>query len=150
MKCVEKGHVYDLRNRVVAPAKGRESMNDHVGSTQQIRFLNLQPGQENSGTTTQEVLRALIDRTRHCGNCMPHPINERVVYHLRMALVLHEARALERRVEKDGLAIENATIDGHGHLLLDSAANACSGVLTPVLDPHPMDGAKIANHPRAA
>ncbi len=152
MKCVKKGHGYKLRNRYPdnkGPTDTKFKMED-----QQLVFINLQPGQMHAGTTTQEVLRVLIDRTRHCANCMPHPNNERIVYHLRMALALHEARALERRIEKEGLAVEMLPVTEHGHLSLpngdDSGMPACEGVLTPKLDPHPLDGAKVPNHPSQA
>lgn len=94
MQVIEKGHVYKTANRRVDE---NEMFGDHFN---QLVFINKEPGRQHGGTTTQEVIRVLIDRTRHCNNCMPHPNNERVIYHLRMALVLHEARALERKVEK--------------------------------------------------
>ncbi len=52
----------------------------------------------------------------HCDQCLPHGINKKIVFHLRMALVLHEARALERKVEKGLLAPERiriSAVDGH-------------------------------------
>lgn len=112
MKVLETGHIYQPENRSV---DGKE-----VGgevAAQKIIFINKQPGQEHGGTTTQEILRVLLDRTRHCANCMPHRNNEQIVYHLRMALALHEARALERKVEK-GLEIEYQDTGDDGHLLL--------------------------------
>lgn len=149
MKCIEKGHIYELANRDMGThpiAAGQPS-----NPTNQLTFANRQPGHEHGGTTTQEVIRALIDRTRHCGNCMPHPVNERIVYHLRMALALHEARALERRIERDGYPIEYAGVNGRGHLALcqpDCQEEWESlGEVTPTLDPHPFDGAKTPNHP---
>jgi len=143
MKCQEKGHVYELDNRDVQPGDKE---------TQHLVFVNKQPGQEHAGTTTQEVLAALVDRTKHCNNCMPHPVNERILYHLRMAIALHEGRALERRVEKDGLMIEYAKFGDHGHLTLRLPENdeelAYFGDVTPNLDPAPFDGAKEPNHPK--
>lgn len=81
-----------------------------------LRFVNREPGTEHSGTQTQEVLRALIDRTMHCDNCLRWEGNDLIIYHLRMALVLHEARALIRKVEKGYLQPEDTLIsptDGH-------------------------------------
>lgn len=97
-----------------------------------LNFVNREPGMEAQGTTTQEVIRALIDRTRYCNNCLPHPVNERVVYHLRMALALHEARALEQRVNH-GQPIEYAVPGPDGHI---APAWVTPGVLdTPELTP---------------
>jgi len=146
MKCLEKGHIYEVANRAV-PGKPNDP-------PQKIVFINLQPGQEHAGATTQEMLRVLIDRTRHCANCMPHPNNERIVYHLRMALALHETRAIERRIEKEGLEVEFLPVDDHGHLSMgfvhpEASKVPCTGELTPTIDPHPLDGAKVPKHPVA-
>lgn len=103
MKILETGHVYEL-NQV----DGDE--------TEILRFVNREPGTQHPGTQTQEVLRALIDRTMHCDNCLRWPGNDLIIFHLRMALVLHEARALERKVEKGIIQPENIVInpeDGH-------------------------------------
>lgn len=135
MKVLEKGHVYSLESKQV---EGR------LDDDQTLYFVNQQPGQEHGGCTTQEVIRALIDRTRHCGNCMPHPVNERIVYHLRMVLALHEARALERRVEKGEIRPEYLpTVDG-SHLLLPNEAVPHGA--TEELLPHPLDGAKTPTY----
>lgn len=154
MKCIVKGHVYEVANR--APEGTAEYDVKCAGATQKLEFVNRQPGQEVPGTTTQEVLRVLIDRTRHCANCMPHPVNEQIIYHLRMALALHEARALERRIEKDGLAIEYAEVDDHGHLCLPNtdpkylqAVRQDQGEITPDLTAHLMPWEKQPNHPPA-
>ena len=112
MKVLEKGHVYELATRVPEPGRG------HSLAPVKLSFINKEPGGEHSGTTTQEVIRVLIDRTRHCNNCLPHPNNERVIYHLRMALALHEARALERKVAR-GDEIEYAEVAEDGHLKLE-------------------------------
>src|SRR5271155_3869478 len=108
MKVLETGHIYQPAMRRVEKGMPLDS--------QTLTFINKQPGQEHDGTTTQEVIRILIDRTRHCANCMPHPNNERIVYHLRMALVLHEARALERKTEKGEIAPEYLATGGDGHV----------------------------------
>ena len=60
------------------------------------------PGNEGTGyagTTTQEVLRALIDRTRYVVNQKPHPQNHIATTHLRCALYALEERAAEVRGE---------------------------------------------------
>lgn len=48
------------------------------------------------GTTTQEVLRALIDRTMYVDGQIYDPRNESVLYHLRRAIYLLEERAADR------------------------------------------------------
>lgn len=145
MRVVEQGHVYSLENKKFAclVKEGQP-----VSPQNTLTFVNQQPGQEHGGTTTQEVIRALLDRTRHCANCMPHPNNERIVYHLRMALMLHEARALERRVEKGEIRPEYLPTVGGSHLELPAEVLP-EGPVTEHLLPHPMDGAKVINHPAA-
>jgi hypothetical protein len=49
-----------------------------------------------SGTTTQEVLRALIDRTKYVDAQIHDPRNDKVLFHLRMAMFELEMRAAER------------------------------------------------------
>lgn len=139
MKVLEVGHMYQPAIRNV---DGKE-MGGEVAA-QKIIFINKQPGQEHAGTTTQEVLRVLLDRTRHCANCMPHRNNEQIVYHLRMALALHEARALERKVEK-GLEIEYQETDEDGHLLLKEGEVPMGA--TEELVPYRHDWDRPCNHP---
>lgn len=133
MKVIEKGHIYEIDN------KGESELG------QTLTFVNQESGREHGGTTTQEVIRALIDRTRHCANCMPHPNNERIIYHLRMALVLHESRALERRTEKGEIRPEYLPTVGGSHLALPPE-ELPDGPVTHFLAPHPLDGAKMPNH----
>jgi len=51
-------------------------------------------------TTNQEVLRALIDRIKFLDKQKYHRFNKDILYYLRMALILHEERHLERLVEE--------------------------------------------------
>ena len=88
MKILEPGHIYALN-----------VLDGLLGETDNLTFVNREPGKEHPGYQTQEVLRALIDRTRHCDNCLRWPGNDLIIQHLRMALVLHEARALERKTK---------------------------------------------------
>lgn len=150
MIVIEKGHHYAMENKhlddkLLAAVNARSG---RVRPPNELVFVNQQPGQEHGGTTTQEVIRALLDRTRHCANCMPHPNNERIVHHLRMALTLHEARALERRVEKGEIRPEYLPTVGGSHLELPEE-KLPEGPVTEHLLPHPMDGAKVINHPVA-
>ncbi len=137
MKVLETGHVYEPNNR--------ETDADCEGQT--IRFINKQPGQEHGGTTTQEVIRILLDRTRHCNNCMPHRNNEQVIYHLRMALIMHEARALERKTEKGDFMPEYLATGDDGHFLLHE--NGVGALDTTVLNPFRHDWERECNHPVA-
>lgn len=144
MKVLEKGHVYQPTNRQVEfnvqDIKRYEDIQN-----QTITFINKEPGAEHDGTTTQEIIRILIDRTRHCANCMPHPNNERIVYHLRMALILHEARALERKAEKGYFDPEYIETGADGHFKVSSVLQ---GKLdTPLLVPHRHDWDRVCNHP---
>ncbi len=138
MEVIEKGHIYRPVNRSVNPGRVADQADP-------ITFINKQPGQEHDGTTTQEVIRCLIDRTRHCANCMPHPNNERIVYHLRMALVLHEARALERKTEKGDIMPEYMATGDDGHLVL--SAKSPGSLDTTELVPHRQDWDRQCNHP---
>src|ERR1700674_5594086 len=108
MKIIEPGHIYELN-----------SLDGERREVETIRFVNREPGTEHPGTQTQEVLRALIDRTMHCDNCLRWAGNDKIIYHLRMALALHEARAIERKAEKGYYRAEQVSIsDSDGHFQL--------------------------------
>lgn len=137
MKVLETGHIYQ-------PAMRRAEKGAPLDS-QTLTFINKQPGQEHDGATMQEVIHILIDRTRHCANCMPHPNNERIVYYLRMALTLHEARALERKVEKGNIQPEYIATGSDGHFELEGFD---AGELdTTHLIQHRHDWDRVCNHP---
>jgi hypothetical protein len=142
MHKIAESAVYKPATRNVESRNERQRL-DIEGQT--ITFINKEPGNEHDGTTTQEIIRILIDRTRHCANCMPHPNNERIVYHLRMALVLHEARALERKTEKGDFTPEYIQKGSDGHFKVEEI-NA--GELdTTELVPHRHDWDRVCNHP---
>ena len=117
MRVVEPGHVYEL------------STLDGDGRPGVLRFVNREAGTEHPGTQTQEVLRAeidvlevLIDRTNHCDGCLPWPGNERIVKamseaqrQLRLALLFHEQRAMERKLERDGWDPAKEPVGSDGH-----------------------------------
>ena len=116
MVIVEPGHVYKLK-----------SIDGADNEAETLRFVNREPGTEHAGTQTQEVLRALIDRTMHCDNCLRWAGNDKIIYHLRMALVLHEARALERKTEKGIIQPETlATSVQDGHFTLQEHDEPCT------------------------
>lgn len=87
--------------------------------TQILQFVNRNFGQECEGTNNQEVLRALIERLKFLNFQMHCDLNKDIMYHLRMALVLHEARALIRKVEK-GELIPEKIASGQRWSLYDS------------------------------
>jgi hypothetical protein len=126
MQIIEPGHIYRLTWLDGSPrtvtAEGDADETADLGQTEaDLIFVcreetdELQP---HAGTQTQEVLRALIDRTMHCDNCLRWAGNDKIIYHLRMALALHEARALERKTEKGLIRPELIRTSSDGHFKL--------------------------------
>lgn len=79
--------------------------------TQEIQFVDRGHGRDTQGTTNQELLRILINRVKFLETEVHWRGNEDILYHLRMALVLHESRALERKVEKGKILPEDIKLD---------------------------------------
>jgi len=104
MKTIYRGHTYEL---------------DHLDGDGKtiLQFVQRRPHhQPKEGVTNQEVLRALIHRVKLLNEEAPWSGNAEILYHLRMALALHECRAILRHIEKDGLSVENLALneeDGH-------------------------------------
>lgn len=67
-----------------------------------------------------------------------------IVYHLRMALVLHEARALERQTEKGEIIPEYMEVGSNGHLKLNQMP--VGELYTTELLPHRQDWDRVCNH----
>lgn len=92
MEIVEPGHVYLLK-ALDSPGVDRVIM---------LTFVKREgegyPGNvgHHLGTTTQEVLRALIDRTKYVDNQIHDSRNDKVLYHLRSSIFELESRAAER------------------------------------------------------
>lgn len=117
MEVIEPGHIYDLNQL------------DGDGSPLRLIFVNREDGDEHEGTQTQEVLRTcidmlscLIDRTNHCDACMRWENNDKIIKamseaqrQLRLAILSHEARKLERDMEKGKLLPETIPIGLDGH-----------------------------------
>ena len=63
----------------------------------------------------------LIDRVEYLDRQLSHTLNRDILFHLRQALVLHEARALQRKVALGKLRPEQVSLgtDGHFRLTLD-------------------------------
>ena len=108
MRILEKGHIYELEY-----IDGQDMEQDN-----RLLFVNREEGTEHSGTQTQDVIRCLIDRTRHCDSCLRWEGNDLIIRHLRMALVLHEARALERKTERGSICPEDIVLGDDGHFRL--------------------------------
>ncbi len=92
MKIIDPGHIYELQ----------QLGND---KTQAITFVKRSGGaisydEEWSGLQTQEVLRALIDRTKYLYKVLPCRETEEALKHLRLALYLYEVRAYRRKKSK--------------------------------------------------
>lgn len=114
MEVIEPGHIYRV------DYIDKNSTESHGV----ITFVNREPGTEHEGTQSQELLRVLIDRTMHCDNCLRWDWNDKIIYHLRMALIFHEMRALERKVEKYTINPEDVSIGEDGHFVLKSNARS--------------------------
>lgn len=116
MKIIEAGHIYEL---------------DHIDGQNKtiITYVNREDN-PHEGTQTQEILRmqidmnsVLIDRTNHCDSCFRWEGNDRIIKaisesqrQLRLALLYHEQRALERKMEKGRLLPESIPIGEDGHI----------------------------------
>lgn len=99
MKVIDPGHVYrltwlDLKDPILPQEDG--------SFADELIFVKREgegyPGNvgHHPGTTIQEVLRALIDRTFYLHNQIPDPHNIEVIWYLRNALLELEKRAAER------------------------------------------------------
>ncbi len=107
MKIIEKGHKYKL-----------DTLDGEIAV--ELTFVKRFRGTENhAGTTNQEVIRCLIDRVQTLNDELPWDGNKEIIEHLRAILILHEARALQRKSEKGLIKPEEITTSLHdGHFLL--------------------------------
>lgn len=120
MQITEAGHIYVLDEVNTNNPDGPTSI---YSEKQIIRYVNNEGPNYYKGIQSQELLRVLIDRTMHCDNCLRWPGNDKIIFCLRMALVLHETRALERKIEKRKLEPEHIILAKDGHFLLESKSN---------------------------
>lgn len=91
MKVIDTGHIYDLTQL--------------GGGTQRLTFVKrsgdaINYEEEWPGVQTQEVIRALIDRTKYLNNILPCVETMDALQDLRMALFMYEVRAWRRKQEK--------------------------------------------------
>jgi len=106
MNIVEEGHYYELEN-----------LDGSQFNT--IKFVNRGHGNDHEGTNNQEVLRVLIDRVSFLDNELPWHGNKEIIMHLRKALILHEARHLERMVDRS-IAVDKIPVnETNGHFELN-------------------------------
>jgi hypothetical protein len=91
MNVIDPGHVYQL---------------DQLGGgTQTLTFVKRSGGaiqyeQEWPGLQTQEVLRALIDRTKYLDKVLPCVETKDALWYLRRALYEYEKRAYRRKEQR--------------------------------------------------
>lgn len=111
MKVLDPGHRYALDN---LETEGETIL-------QFYKDPALHNGDGYPGPSCQEVLRAVIDRVQELHRERPHELNAGIIYDLRHAIAGFEGRAVLRRVEKDGLAIETVPVAADGHILFASA-----------------------------
>lgn len=94
MKVVDPGHEYILN---VLDGNDPETLTPET-----LTFVKRDgegyPGNvgSHSGTTTQEVLRALVDRIKYVDNQIHDDNNDEVLSHLRLAIFYLELRAAKR------------------------------------------------------
>lgn len=108
MKEIDPGHVYELAHL------------DGDGF-QRLDFVNRNPGCEKEGTTSQEVLRILISRTKFLDSQIRWELNDQIIYHYRMAIALHEARVIIRKTEKGQMMPEQLPVDYDGHFIIEGS-----------------------------
>lgn len=132
MKISIPGHQYELPT--YDPETGQEEHGHCCLLTFVCREATL-PARE--GTRTEDVLRALIDRTLHLDGQLPWDGNTEIVGLLRMALALSEARAIERKAER-GEPIERYITGPDGHLqvaIRGALPNEAYGERGPPIEP---------------
>lgn len=105
MNCYKPGHKYTLKQL-------------DGNSYEHLNFVNRGHGCDEAGTNNQEVLRVLIDRVKFLNEEVQWEGNEQIIHHLRMALVLHEARHLERLTERGKINPEELPVGEDGHFII--------------------------------
>jgi cob(I)alamin adenosyltransferase len=107
MRVLDPGHRYALDNL-------------ETGGETIIQFYKdpaMHNGDGYPGPSCQEYIRAVIERVQVLHREKPDVENAIILYDLRHAIAAFEARAVRRRVEKDGLEIERIPVAPDGHLL---------------------------------
>lgn len=92
MKVVDAGHIYHLDN---LGTPGHQVLTFCKRSSSHVKH-----DVEYQGTNTQEVIKALLDRSVYLDGLIPCNETKDAVWHLQQALHAYEARALRRKREK--------------------------------------------------
>ena len=109
MKIIYPGHLYAAAHL------------DGNGTTH-IQFVQRPPFHApQEGTTSQELLRILIDRIKVLDRETPHPFNALILEHGRQMLCLFEARTLLRKAWKGALQPEELAVGPDGHFMFKEA-----------------------------
>jgi hypothetical protein len=99
MKVIDPGHEYELKtldvpeNTISDPlliAFVKRTGDNYPG--------NIEPA--HSGTTSQEVMRMLIERAKYVNHQKPHEANELIIKHLRDCIWMLEERAAQQHNRK--------------------------------------------------
>ena len=91
MKIVDEGHTYQLAH---VDSDGHETVTFIKRSGKKIKH-----DEEHEGTNSQECLRMLIDRTKYLNEQLPCEESGDIIYYLRQALFIYEARAYRRKMQ---------------------------------------------------
>lgn len=92
MRVLEPGHIYELDHLC---SEGHETLTFIKRSGAAVHYAD-----EHPGTNSQEVIRALIERTEYLDTVLECVESKDAAWHLRMALYMYEVRAFRRKVEK--------------------------------------------------
>ena len=106
MRVEKAGHRYKLKR---LDGEGHEV----------LQFVDRNHGTDTAGTTNQEVIRVLVDRIEFLDTELTWAGNKEIIKHLRMALVLHEARHITRLVERGLLKPEYVKTGVDGHFVIE-------------------------------
>jgi len=105
MRVLDPGHHFELD---CLKDEGTVSLQFH-------KDPEIHDGWHRVGPSTQEVIRACISRVQTLNDEKLWEGNIKIIYHLRMALIGFEMRALERAVEKNE-PVELWPVNTRGHL----------------------------------
>ena len=92
MNVVEDGHIYELDH---VDNDGHETISFIKRSGRKLKHKN-----EHPGTNSQECIRVLIDRTKYLNDQLSCEESGDILYYLRQALFIYEARAFRRKQQK--------------------------------------------------
>jgi hypothetical protein len=106
MKCTDPGHVYALAhsNRLRFLKKEVVPVAQLLSGSPDTAELPINPPDATvlitePGTTSEEVLEVLLDRTRHLNSLFPCPENEAALAGLQQALDAFNARTAKRQAQ---------------------------------------------------